>query len=193
MIRVTSGSFESCLINKQRQKTGLSEIEVWGDSLGSYTAPPSPDGNLALNVKGDGFPRADASFHDIYGGLPKWANDGRVNYRPTPVNRWTSYGSKNVSDWLEIDFGAPKEVSRVELYIYDDHGGVQPPEGYTVQVLANGQWRDAGHQIKNPAVPIGSAINTVTFSRVTTQKIRVVFTHRGESRSGVTEMEVWKE
>lgn len=36
-------------------------------------------------------------------------------------------------------------------------------------------------------------INTVRFSRVTTTKLRVVFTHREKSRSGVTELEVWKE
>ncbi len=174
-------------------RTGLSEIEVWGEGQGVYTAAPPPPGNLALNTQGEGFPKADASFHDIFGGLPKWANDGRVNYRPTPVNRWTSYGSKSLTDWLEIDFGAPKEVGRVELALYDDHGGVQPPAGYTVQYLMDGQWRDAERQVKSPAVPTGSAVNTVIFAHVTAQKIRVLFTHRGDSRSGVTEMEVWKE
>jgi hypothetical protein len=174
-------------------KTGLSEIEVWGEGQGLYTATPPPPGNLALNLKGEGFPKADASFHDIFGGLPKWANDGRVSYRPTPVNRWTSYGSKSPTDWLEIDFGVGKEVGRVELYLYDDHGGVQPPASYTVQYFADGQWRDAERQVKSPVVPTGSAINTVTFAHVKTQKLRVLFTHRGEARSGVTEIEVWKE
>ena len=174
-------------------KTGLSEIEVWGEGQSRYVPAPPPPGNLALNINGEGFPKAEASFHDIYGGLPKWANDGRVNYRPTPVNRWTSYGSRSATDWLEIDFGAPKEVGRVEISLYDDHGGVQPPARYTVQYFAEGQWRDANGQVKSPVTPTGSAVNTVTFAHVTTRKIRVLFTHRGESRSGVTEMEVWKE
>lgn len=184
----------------QGGKTGLSEIEVWGDGQPNYTPAPPPAGNLALNLnsKGEGFPKASASFHDIYGGLPKWANDGRVNYRPTPVNRWTSYGSKTPTDWLEIDLGAPKEIGRVDLYIYDDHGGVQPPASYTVQYEAilsdsSHEWHDADQQVKTPAIPVGSALNSVTFTHVTTQKVRVLFTHRGESRSGVTEMEVWKE
>jgi hypothetical protein len=174
-------------------KTGLSEIEVWGEGKSLYVPAPPPAGNLALNRTGEGFPKADASFHDIYGGLPKWAIDGRLNYRPTPVNRWTSYGSKSATDWLEIDFGSLKEVGRVELYLYDDHGGVQPPASYTVQVLMGEQWKDVEGQKKSPAIPTGSALNTVTFPRVTTRKIRVLFTHQGESRSGVTEMEVWKE
>ena len=174
-------------------KTGISEVEVWGEGPSVYTAPPPPLGNLALNRRGEGFPKADASFHDIYGGLPKWANDGRVNYRPAPVNRWTSYGSKSASDWLEIDFGTLKEVGRVELYLYDDRGGVQPPASYTIQYLVEGQWKDAEDQVKRPAVPTGNAVNTATFAHITTRKMRVLFTHRGESRSGVTEMEVWKE
>ena len=174
-------------------RTGLSEIEIWGESASAYIPAPPPPGDLAMNLKGEGFPKASASFHDVYGGLPNLANDGRVNYRPTPVNRWTSYGSKSPTDWLEIDFGVAKEVGRVELYIYDDQGGVQPPSSYTVQYSLDGKWRDAERQVKTPATPIGSAVNTVTFAHVTTSKVRIVFTHRGESRSGLTEIEVWKE
>ncbi len=173
--------------------TGLSEIEAWGNgSLPYVPAPPKP-GNLAYNPTGSGFPKASASFHDIYGGLPERAIDGRVNFKPTPVNRWTSYGSPTKTDWLELDFGAPKEVGRLELYLYDDHGGVQPPESYTVQYFADGIWHDADSQKKSPALPEGSAMNTVTFMRVTTTKIRVVFTHKGNARSGLTELEAWKE
>lgn len=185
--------FRVVLTHSATGKTGLSEIEIWGDSQTAYIVAPPPPGNLALNQKGEGFPKASASFHDIYGGVPQRANDGRMNYRPTPVNRWTSYGSKSASDWLEIDFGTPKEVGRVELSIYDDHGGVQPPASYTIQYFTDGQWRDCDRQVKSPTTPVGSAVNSVTFARVTTQKIRVLFMHRGDSRSGVTEMEVWKE
>ena len=173
--------------------TGLSEMEAWGNGSLPYTPPPPKPGNLAYNPSNTGFPKASASFSDVYGGIPKWAIDGKVNYRPTPVNRWTSYGSPNKTDWLEVDFGVSREVGRVVLSIYDDQGGVQPPESYTVQYFAGGEWRDAGNQVKSPPAPTGSAENTVTFTPVTTPKIRVVFTHKGGSRSGVTELEAWKE
>ena len=116
-----------------------------------------------------------------------------MNYSPTPVNRWTSYASTNASDWLEVDFGSPKEVGRVEIYLFDDRGGVQAPESYTVQYFANGEWRDVVNPMAKPAAPTGSAINTATFTQVSTAKLRVVFTHKGNARSGVTELEVWKE
>ena len=168
--------------------TGLSEIEVWGTGVRPYVPAPPKPGNLAYNPKGQGYPRASCSFHDVYGGLPQLAIDGRINFKPTPINRWTSYGSPNKTDWLEVDFGAPKEVGRAELYIYDDRGGVQPPSDYTLQYLDNGVWRDAIDQRKTPAQPTGGIDNTVTFRPMTAAKVRILFTHRGDARSGVTEL-----
>jgi hypothetical protein len=109
------------------------------------------------------------------------------------MNRWTSYGSPNESDWLEVDFGSPREVGRVDLHIYDDRGGVQPPANYNVQYWIDGAWHDATAQVASPAIPAGGTVNTVKFTKVTAQKVRVVFTNKGKARSGVTEMEVWKE
>lgn len=88
-----------------------------------------------------------------------------LSYKPNPVNRWTSYGSTNTSDWLEVDFGEAREVSRAEIYIFDDCGGVQAPASYTVQYFANGEWHDAFDQVKSPSTPIGGAINTVAFQQ----------------------------
>ena len=173
--------------------TGLTEIEAWGEGTLPYVAPPAKPGNLAYNPAGKGFPKASASFSDVFGGVAKSAIDGRIIYKPNPVNRWTSYGSTNASDWLEVDFGEPKEVSRAEIYLYDDRGGVQPPASYTVQYFSDGEWREAANQTKSRAAPTGSAINTVTFTRVTTPRIRVLFTHQGKARSGVTELELWRE
>ena len=174
-------------------RTGLSEIEAWGALDGAYQPAPPPVGNLALNLRGDGFPKASASFHDRFGGLPRLAHDGKILYRPNPINRWTSYGSTNLSDWLEVDFGERKELGRIELCLFDDRGGVQAPAAYTVEVWTGAEWREVPDQVKAPARPIGSAVNTVTFSRTATSKFRVVFTHQGKARSGVTEILAWKE
>lgn len=174
-------------------RTGLTELEAWGDLQGTFAIAPPPPGNLALNLRGEGFPKASASFHDVFGGVPRSAHDGKTVYRPTPMNRWTSYGSTNAADWLEIDFGAPTELGRVELCIYDDRGGVQPPASYAIQTWTGTEWRDVQGQVNTPARPTGSAVNTATFPKVTAPKFRVVFTHQGKSRSGVTEILAWKE
>jgi hypothetical protein len=173
-------------------KTGLTELEAWGDGARPYVPAPPPAGNLAFNPKSEGFPKASASFSDQYGGSPDKAIDGKIIFLPTPMNRWTSYGSPNATDWLQVDFGMEKEIGRVELYIYDDHGGVQAPEKYVVQTWSGGEWRNVENAMTKPAIPTGGMDNTISFKPVSTTKFRVMFTNKGNARSGVTEIEAWR-
>jgi len=119
------------------------------------------------------------------------SNDGKANFNPNPHNRWTSYESPNASDWLEIDFGAAKTFARVELGIYDDRGGVQAPAKYDVEYWDGKEWRAVEDAKQEPEQPAGGIFNEVRFKPVTAAKVRVVFTHKGKSRSGVTELLVW--
>jgi len=174
-------------------KSGLSEIEAWGDASLPLEPAPPPAGNLAYNPRSDGFPKASASFSDRFGGKPASAIDGKTVFLPTPMNRWTSYESKSETDWLEIDFGREVEFRRVELAIYDDRGGVQPPTSYVIQHWTGTEWRDVSNANKSPAQPVGSQWNEARFDPVKASKARIVFTHRGKSRSGVSEVLVWND
>src|SRR5262249_36749587 len=75
--------------NAANGKTGLTEFEAWGDATTPYLPPPAPKGNLALNELGTGFPKASASFTSRFDKV-EMVNDGRIVFRPTPGNRWTS-------------------------------------------------------------------------------------------------------
>ncbi|HET6575424.1 MAG TPA: discoidin domain-containing protein [Fimbriiglobus sp.] len=171
-------------------RTGLTEFEAWGDATLPVTPAPTPAGNLALNPGDKPFPKASASFTSRFDQVER-ANDGKVSFHPSPANRWTSYESPNPTDWLAIDFGASKTFARVELAVYDDGGGVRAPESYTVQFWDGSRWRDAEDQKRSPGRPAGGQFNEVRFEPVTATKVRVVFTHVGKSRSGVTEVYVW--
>ncbi len=98
----------------------------------------------------------------------------------------------NEKDWLEIDFGTPTEFRRLELAIYDDRGGVQPPTDYEIQIgnKAIGNRREFH---SHPQRPTGNQWNTARFTPVTSSKVRIVFTNQGKARSGVTEVMVWNE
>ncbi len=175
-------------------RTGLTEFEVWGKGERPIAPAPEPKGNLAVNRSGRGFPKATASWTSRFDKI-EMANDGRINFRPSPHNRWTAYESPNASDWLEIDFGPEKgaqSVSRVDLHLYDDDGGVQAPEKYVVQYRDGRAWSDVPSARHSPERPTGGTVNTVVFRPVRTSKVRVVFTHRGKARSGLTEIEVWE-
>ena len=174
-------------------RSGLTEIEVWGDTEMPVSAIAAPAGNLAFNNGSQDYPRATASHHDRFGGVPKSAIDGITNFLPTPTNRWTSYESKSKTDWLEIDFGKAIEFRRVDLAIYDDRGGVQAPMKYEIEVWQDQRWQSVQQAVASPESVTGSEWNSVKFQPVTRSKLRIVFTHTGESRSGVTEVMVWNE
>ncbi len=183
------------LKNAPGKKSGMTEIEAWGPSEMPYPIAPPPAGNLAFNPKPlEGFPHASASFSDQFGGKPEFAIDGKLSFRPTPMNRWTSFGSPNETDWLEIDLSSKKKIGKVMVHIFSDGGGVKPPKSYTIEGWTGGVWKAIPKQAHDPEQPTGGMVNTVTFPPVSTDKIRAVFTHIGEgdSRSGVTEMEIWE-
>ena len=172
-------------------KSGLTESEAWGEGRRPVPVAPHPAGNLAYNPGTKPFPKASASHMDRFGGKPALAIDGKVNFLPTPTNRWTSYESPNKSDWLEVDFGEAKSFRRVELAIYDDRGGVQPPSQYDVEYWDGNNWKPVDNVKKSPDKPQGSNFNVVRFAPVTAGKVRIVFTHAGKARSGLSEVFIW--
>ncbi len=181
------------LTHTGNSRSGLTELEAWGNAdLPLVTVPP-PIGNLAFNNGSAMYPKASASHHDRFGGVPKSAIDGIINFLASPTNRWTSYESKTETDWLQIDFGKSVEFSRVELAIYDDRGGVQTPLKYEIETWDGQAWESVQDISRSPEKPAGSQWNTATFAPVTSEKIRIVFTNHGNARSGVTEVMVWND
>jgi hypothetical protein len=173
-------------------RTGMTEFEAWGDCNGPVEPVSPPADNLAFNPGGKPFPKASASFTSRFDKVDM-VNDGKVSFTPSPHNRWTSYESPNSNDWLAIDFGTAQKVGRVELALYDDRGGVQAPASYAVQFWDGEAWREVKDTKHSPEQPAGGQFNEVRFAPVETSRVRVVFTHRGKARSGVSEILVWPE
>jgi hypothetical protein len=171
---------------------GLTEFEAWGDAKLPVEPAPEPAGNLARNPGDKPFPKASASHTSRFDKVAM-ANDGKVSFAPSPHNRWTSYESPNASDWLEIDFGSEKQFDRVELAIYDDRGGVQAPAKYEVEFWDGKAWQPVKAAKRSPEKPTGGQVNEVRFNRVKAARVRVVFTHAGKARSGVSEILVWND
>ncbi|MFO0875778.1 MAG: discoidin domain-containing protein [Gemmataceae bacterium] len=190
---VNASRFRVVFQHAETSKTGLTELELWGDVRLPLAPSPHPTGNLAYNPGDRPFPQARASHFDRFGGRPALAIDGLVNFLPTPTNRWTSYESPRDTDWLEVDLGAEKTFRRIELAIYDDRGGVQPPTRYDVEYWDGKAWQPVASPKKTPEKPVGGQFNEITFTPVQASRVRVVFTHAGKARSGVSEIFLWNE
>lgn len=173
-------------------KSGLTEFELWGDAKLPVAPAPLPGGNLAYNPGSRPFPKVIASHTSRFDKV-EMANDGTVSFATNPHNRWTSYESPNATDWLEVDFGSEKEFTRVELAIFDDRGGVQAPMKCEVQFWGGKDWQLVRNGRSSPEKPAGGVFNEVRFDRVKSDKVRIVFTHAGKARTGVSEVFVWND
>lgn len=55
----------------------------------------------------------------------------------TSIERWTSYPQKGKPQSIEFDFEQPRDVKSFAVYWYDDQGGVQAPESWTLEAAAD--------------------------------------------------------
>jgi hypothetical protein len=105
-----------------------------------------------------------------------------------PNTIWGTQGSPNESDWFEVDLQEPRTIDTVKLYFFSDKNYATQqncpsgcsdnycaPSSYTIQYHDGSQWVDAGGQTATPAAPQPN-LNTVTFTPITTQRLRVMLT-----------------
>jgi hypothetical protein len=121
------------------------------------------------------------------------ATDGRIAYTRYSRNRWSARGTPHPSDWLEVDFGRPRRVGRIEAHFVADGRGLAAPRGFTVQYWTGRDWLPARELRRLPEAPEGSAANTVWIDPVETARIRVVVEHARPAASAVTELLIREE
>lgn len=117
--------------------------------------------------------------------------DGRLSFTRYARNRWTAYGSPNATDWLEVDFGEPHSVGRVDLYLFGDGRGVAAPRTIRVETWIGAAWAEAVVRTRTPALPTAWALNSLELAPVETSRLRVVFIHDLPAASGLTELRIW--
>ena len=146
--------------------------------------------NFAVHNDGGFFPHVRASY-SAPGHPPFYATDGNYWYHERPANRWSTFGTSNAEDWIEVDFGIDRELSEVRLYWLDEDEGVRTPADYRVAMWDGGTWLDIPRQTRSPSVPTGRRANHVMFPVVRTSRIRVTVQHQPGAASGLTELEAW--
>lgn len=57
------------------------------------------------------------------------------------LSRWTSWPEKGEPQWVEIEFRKPRPLRSIGVYWYDDKGGVQAPQKWSLEVRSNGTWQ----------------------------------------------------
>jgi hypothetical protein len=172
------------LTHQPGSASGLTELEAWGYADLPLPEPTVEPSNLA------GRATASASFTSEYDDVTQ-VNDGRIAFTRYSRNRWTAYGSPNTSDWIELDFGAPQRVGRIDLYLWGDDRGVSAPASLAILFWDGASWSPVTELERLPVEPRTWARNTVWIEPVETSRVRVHFEHPLPAFSGVTEIEMW--
>ncbi|HOY57493.1 MAG TPA: glycoside hydrolase family 127 protein [Verrucomicrobiota bacterium] len=156
-------------------------------SLAFAADPDAPDSapqgaNLALVAT------ATTSFvsgHETIAAL----NDG---FTPTNSNdkRNGAYGNwpRRGTQWVQYDWALPISTARLDVYWFDDHGGVRLPKACRLKYWDGSAFVD---------LPGGGGLgldenrfNTATFPEITTARLRLEFDGNGDSSTGILEWRV---
>ena len=171
-------------------QTGLTEFEAWGEAKLPVEPAPMPAANLAFNPGDKPFPKASASFTSRFDKVtmrttasstsrPSRTTAGRATNPRTRPTGWRSTSARNerspASSWRSTTTAAAS--SR------------RPITPSSSGPATNGATPPASK--KDPPRPTGGQFNEVRFDPATTTRLRVLFTHAGKARSGVSEILVW--
>jgi len=146
--------------------------------------PPAPTGiNLALVAKPS---TSFVSGHETITAL----NDG---FDPDNSNDKShgAYGNWPQSglQWVQYEWTQPVSVGRMDVYWFDDHGGVRLPTACRLLYWDGGKFAPVAN-----AAGLGLVehrFNTTTFDPVTTARLRLEFDSNGKSSTGLLEWRVY--
>ncbi len=135
---------------------------------------PKQPPNLALNIRKKDYPVPSASVNAAPDSLYQ-AIDGRIWYFTEISNRWSAPAPG--TDWFALDFGKPYEISSVKVYPFVDGKTFGIPDSIAVEYQKGAEWIPVKPEEQDPEKPAGNTVNTVTFDKVSAQRIRINFKH----------------
>jgi hypothetical protein len=169
---------------------GRDEMLVWIPDTES-AAKPAPLPTLAMNSKvttssGGGRVTAEGMEH-----RPEAVNDGEEPASSSdPASYFDWSPEKGKTEWIEYDFPKPSNVSRVEVYWYEDakESTARVPASWRILFKDGGSWKPV-----ESAGPWGvekNKYNAVAFKPVTTGGLRLEVTMQSGWSAGVQKWKV---
>jgi beta-xylosidase len=102
--------------------------------------------------------------------------------RSHPVyGNWPEQGTQ----WVQYDWASPRTLSRATAYWFDDDQGIDLPASCQVQYWTGSTWANVPGG--SPCGVAADTANTITFTPVTTTRLRLSFTSRAGLSTGLLE------
>lgn len=119
--------------------------------------------------------------------------DGRIpkNSNDHSIPRFTWWDHKGTKEWVQREFEAPRKVSKVEVYWFDDspsNGGCRTPHSWRLLYRKDGQWQEVT-QASAYGLDIDK-FNPTTFDEVETDALRIEVHLRDKFSGGILEWRI---
>jgi hypothetical protein len=153
-------------------------------AIGGGTTTPPADSNLARTATASASSTSSwESIAAINDGIEPPSSNDATNPR---WGTWPESGEQ----WAALTWANPVRAGRVQVYLFDDNGGVRLPASWKLQYRSGAStWVDVAGAGGYPAAV--NAYNTVTFTPVDTSALRVVLQSNGTSSVGLLEVKVF--
>lgn len=102
-------------------------------------------------------------------------------------NGWSTAGSSGSENYAEIDFAAPKTLTSVNVYFESNDTTIKLPQSYKVQYFNGTEWKDTA--MAKSTGNLVKGFNKFSFSKLTTDKIRLVVTNAEGAAVSIREIE----
>ena len=90
----------------------------------------------------DDFIESITASHTFSGDALSAIVDGEtpISSSDNSISRWTSWDQRGQDQWIEVTMSRPIDIASVEIYWYDDNGGVKPPVSWNLEYEKDGNW-----------------------------------------------------
>lgn len=102
------------------------------DELAKASMPALPD--YVADVRATHTFDQDDVYAMLTNGFPSGSHD-------TSIPRWTSWPQRGEKQTVELKLKQPISLQSLSVYWYDDEGGVQVPQSWSMEYLQDGEWQ----------------------------------------------------
>jgi hypothetical protein len=169
------------MTNASGAKSGLTEMKI--HNRGGVIDPPPPTGNLAPSAT------PSASY------TSPWESVAALNDNIDPpssndtVNpRWGTWPNQG-QQWGELTWSSSVTLNRAQVYFFDDNQGIDLPASWRLQYWNGSTYVDVPGASGYPVV--GNQYNQVTFTAVTTTRLRVLLQSATNFSVGLLEVKAF--
>ncbi|HMR48765.1 MAG TPA: family 43 glycosylhydrolase [Arachnia sp.] len=169
--------------NHFRRSVAIDRLE-WDDTQTPARIKPvvtTPERGLNLTPRSNVAPWATASASNEPIPTQYWIralNDEIIRPNPLPPDMWGSWTSNRpAQQWIQYDWERPVRLDKVRIKFWRDvapgtGNGVSDPSSWVLQYWDAGLWKDVPNPSGYPTST--TAVHQVTFSPVTTSRLRAV-------------------